>query len=165
MKKLFSIVSLLVLLSSMVIPVLAYNDDEKPKDCISGIDNKHQCAGVLEWSEGTTDSSVYPFMHLKLYDMQKIIAESEDIVPEDFNANRLTMIRQRNIFNEEGPIEISLCAWNSKNRYLLLFFRELLVPDDYNPEFGPWTLIACDYGEFLDAELPCSGQYALAWTW
>lgn len=165
MKKMLSFLSLILLLLSTVSPAFAYNDPSKPKNVISGTDNQNQCAGIISRSQDIIEISAYAYMFLQEEDMLAILEKDDsELIPKDVRIKHLTMIRQRNIDISE-PIEYTFCTWNGEEQYLLLFFRERRGGDEYDSVFGPWELLAFDAGEFLDAEIPCSGQYALAKTW
>ena len=150
MKKIMSLLILVLVLLAMAVP--AFADD-----------NCHQVAQVLEMTEGAVEEKVLKPYHLQDEQMMQGLQdfaeteEAESILLEDADIHHLTMIRQRDVSNNGQPTQLSLRAWGACNRYLVVLFKPL---DQEN-----WTIIAMAQGEFIDATLPCDGQYALAWSW
>lgn len=150
MKKWMSLLLLTVLLVSMA--ATAFADD-----------NNHQVAQVLKITEGVEEEKVPKVNHLLDQQMMEIVRafreteEAETILPEQMEFKHLTMLRQRDVANHNEPIQLSLRAWGACDRYLLVLFKPAETED--------WTVLASAQGEFIDAELPGDGQYALAWSW
>lgn len=151
MKKLTILLALLALLSAMAAP--AFADD-----------NSHQSAQVLEITEGVTEEVVFHSSHLKDEQMMEVVRstleteEGKALFPEDAHISHLTMIRQRNVTGDGGPIQLSLRSWGGgEDRYLVVLFKPLGEE--------AWTIVAAAQGEFIDATLPGDGQYALSWSW
>lgn len=150
MKKIMSLLILVLVLLAMAVP--AFADD-----------NCHQVAQVLEMTEGAVEEKVLKPYHLQDEQMMQVLQdfaeteEAESILLEDADIHHLTMIRQRDVSNNGQPTQLSLRAWGACNRYLVVLFKPL--------DQESWTIIAMAQGEFIDATLPCDGQYALAWSW
>lgn len=146
MRKMTILLLTLTVLCALSLPVSATKQE-----------NQHQIADVLEITETATEYNVYKQYHLKDAQMMEIVENSEGVIPEDYEINHLTMLRQRDITNNGVEIELSLRAWGAGNRYLVVFFK----PADEDE----WTVLAAAQGEFIDVTLPGDGQYALAWSW
>lgn len=150
MKKFTILMALLTLLSAMAAP--AFGDE-----------NSHQSAQVLEITEGVTEEVVFHSDHLKDEQMMEVVRsaleteEGKALFPEDARIKHLTMIRQRDVTGDGGPIQLSLRSWGGgEDRYLVVLFKPLGEE--------AWTIAAVAQGEFIDATLPGDGQYALAWS-
>ncbi len=143
MRKVLSILLLAVLLVTLAVPAFAK-------------DNQNQVVKVESLSEGAQESSVLGMYHLKGKKLVDAAASCEDDLPEGVKAERLTMIRQRNISGDTFPIEISFHTWGAE-RDLLVFFQK-------EDEEG-WELVAANKGNDVSASFSCNGQYALVWSW
>ena len=147
MKKLATLLAALVLLCTCVLPAAAATKQ----------DNEHQIADILEIPETAVEQSVPKPQHLQDKKMMEIVEASEGVIPEDYEINHLTMIRQRDVTNGGEPIPMSVRAWGGQNRYLVVFFKAEGEEE--------WTVLAAAKGEYIDFTIPGDGQYALAWSW
>ena len=129
----------------------------------SADDNKNQVVQVLEITEGAEEHSIMNMEFLTDGQMMELLAafrkteEAKTLLPEKMKFQHLTMLRQRDVYNENEPVDISVRVWGVKERYVLVFFKEA--------EQEQWTILKADQGEFLDFTLPGDGQYAIAWGW
>lgn len=152
MKRFSVLIILSLLLLAMVLP--AHADD-----------NKNQIAQVLKITEGVQEESVMKMYHLQDEEMMEVYnafrktEEAEEILPKGMKIDHLTMIRQRYVYNEGEPIEISLRAWGAKERYIVVFFKS----DEDEEE--KWVILAAAQGEYIDVVLPGDGEYAMALSW
>lgn len=151
MKKMLTILMLLLLAVSMAVP--AFADD-----------NSHQIAQVLEITPGAVEGQVLKCNHLKEAELLQILEEfrateqAREVLPEDAVITRMTMVRQREITNNNEPIEISLRAWGAGESWHLLMLFKALGEET-------WTILSVAQGQYIDAVLPGDGEYALAWSW
>ena len=147
MKKLATLLAALALVCVCTIPVSAATKQ----------DNEHQIADILGIPETAVEKSVPKPQHLQDKKMMEIVEASEGVIPEDYEINHLTMIRQRDITNDGASIPMSVRAWGGQNRYLVVFFKAEGEEE--------WTVLAAAKGEYIDFTIPGDGQYALAWSW
>lgn len=129
---------------------------------VSADDNKNQIAQVLELTEGVTEHSVMPSFHLKNHALMEILSlyreteEGQEFFTNSVRIDHMAMIRQRDIAGDGQPIHISLRAWGAGNRYLFVLFKAEAQEE--------WTIVSAAQGEFIEADFPGDGQYALAWS-
>ena len=147
MKKLATLLAALALVCACILPASAATKQ----------DNEHQIADILEIPETAVEQSVPKPQHLQDKKMMEIVEASEGVIPEYYEINHLTMIRQRDITNGGEPIPMSVRAWGGQNRYLVVFFKAESEEE--------WTVLAAAKGEYIDFTIPGDGQYALAWSW
>lgn len=157
MKKGLTLLLVLVLALAMALP--AFADD-----------NRNQIAQVLEMTEGAEELNVLNMYYLTDEEMMDIVKEfrqdeeSQELLPKSVKFEHLTMLRQRDVIAPDGEsVKLSLRAWGAgEERYLFVFFKP--VPEEED-ELTDWVVLTVAKGEFIEAELPGSGQYALAWSW
>lgn len=149
MKRILMLLALSALLVNLALP--AFADD-----------NKSQIAQVLELTEGAAEHSVIATCHLKNDELMEILEayrqteEGQKFFTDSVSIGRLTMIRQRDISNGGEPIHISLRAWGAGQRYLFVLFKPI--------EEEQWAIVSAGQGQFIEADFPGDGQYALAWS-
>ena len=90
MKKLATLLAALALVCACAIPVSAATKQ----------DNEHQIADILEIPETAVEKSVPKPQHLQDKKMMEIVEASEGVIPEDYEINHLTMVRQRDVTND-----------------------------------------------------------------
>ena len=98
MKKLATLLAALALVCACTIPVSAATKQ----------DNEHQIADILEIPETAVEKSVPKPQHLQDKKMMEIAEASEGVIPEDYEINHLTMIRQRDVTNDGASIPMSV---------------------------------------------------------
>lgn len=126
MKKVMSLILLVVMIAMLAVPAAA--------------DYSDPCDAYVRLISVTDGVKLDWVVHeLSEEDMFAAVKASEGIIPADASFQYLTLLCKKTITSNEEDIDLALRIWGSRNRLALLFFQGVDEED--------WTLIDINKGK------------------
>lgn len=141
MKKIVSLVLLVVMAATLVIPAAAEEHVEWVR-LIYVTDDAEIDQG---FGQPITEA-----------EMLAAVAEDEEIFPNSSAYKYMSVLCQRRIRCREELVDLGLRVWGSRNQVALLFFKGVGE--------NTWTLVGRNIGEVIDVCMPGNGEYAVAYA-